>query len=329
MPPIAPILPSVPTARVVVSPRPRDVPVAAGALDAPRPRYARTTHPGTRAALARLLARHGWTLRERPGTRGLPVAVGPDAIDCDVLVIHRPDDAARRAALAARLDALTCDHDHVAGVHAVLDAGPGRLAVLRLAVDGTPLDDIATARGALSAAEASGVLVALGQALAALHHTLPSAWLAGAEVVVTSAGRVVLLPALDGAFPVDRGGGADDVRDLARLVARLLPSPPLYGVIGRATTKRGDGNTSADESSRIAALLDVIARALRDDPRDWPAIGTLAAWCHGAVAPVPVVVPPAPGLTVAPVGRTHPVRTVGLRRAPRRPTGTPRRGRGA
>src|SRR5690606_23065826 len=230
-----------------------------------------------------VLVASGWTPRREPGAPGGVVASDATGAVCEVARVEVPAEPGARAALVEHLDALSQDHEHLAGVRGVLQAGESSLVVLVDHVDGLPLDELAGAREPFRAAEAVTVLVPVAQGLAALHRDARvHGGLDAACVRVTPGGRAVLRPPLAPAT----GTSADDVRDLARLVLGLVPPPasshPSYA-----------GPEDPAEARDLAALHAELAAALRDDPEARPAAGTFAARSYDAVEPRPVPLPEA------------------------------------
>jgi len=249
-----------------------------------------------------VLVASGWTPRREPGAPGGVVASDATGAVCEVARVEVPAEPGARAALVEHLDALSQDHEHLAGVRGVLQAGESSLVVLVDHVDGLPLDELAGAREPFRAAEAVTVLVPVAQGLAALHRDARvHGGLDAACVRVTPGGRAVLRPPLAPAT----GTSADDVRDLARLVLGLVPPPasshPSYA-----------GPEDPAEARDLAALHAELAAALRDDPEARPAAGTFAARCYDAVEPRPVTMPEAARLVAGALGAR---RDPGARRA--------------
>ncbi|MDO8120346.1 hypothetical protein Q6346_03345 [Isoptericola sp. b490] len=159
-------------------------------------------------------------------------ALGPDGRRWAILeaAAGEADGARRRAhALAA------VDHPNVAAAGPVLDRPGGGVLLLVAAEPGVDLAVLMAARGPLDDAEATGVLVPVAGALAALHAAgLAHGALTPADVVLTAAGPVL----------VDVGGGtgpvavqqAADVAALVQLGRRLVgPGPgPVADALGGA-----------------------------------------------------------------------------------------------
>ncbi|WP_265523676.1 hypothetical protein [Oerskovia flava] len=272
------------------------------------------------AALTALAADRAWILR-RPRTlapRTPWVVVTPEEETYDVTLLTAPPSDDARARLAERLDLLrSVDHEHMAGVHEILQVDATTLAVLTAHVPGLRLDELAGARGPFLAGEAVTVLVPVAQALAAMHHAgLVHGVVRGEDVTVSDDGRPVLHPALT-PFTGDRTG---DVHTLARLLADLLPAPSTVLAAGGSPSAAAPASGApTEELGELAALHGELALALREDPRTRPEIGTFAARCFEAVPARPVALPDAARL----VSSALAARRVGPR-APR--PGTPRPG---
>src|SRR5690606_33893067 len=178
-----------------------------------------------------------------------------------------PSDAAARALLVRRLDTLaTLDHPHLVPLIAISPNGPDNLDVRLSRTGAVDLPTADGSRGPLTPAEASGVTVAVAQALAALHGVgvvhggvRPTDGLLRSDCSSVQRPRVTL---------PERSGGAVDVPSLAPLIG------PVLGYPGPSVRRK------ADEAWRW-----VLARALADDARDRPEPGTLAALVHDAAPP--------------------------------------------
>jgi hypothetical protein len=199
------------------------------------------------------------------------------------VVLTVPADAAAREALLDRLARLAAtEHDGLDPVGAARTGPAGTLHVARGGGVATDMATVLSVRGRCSAAESSGVLVALAGALAALHDAgLVHGPLAAGDVVVDLGGRPRLRPRPEP--PAGAWEEADDVHALAGLVASL--------------TVDGDGDD-------VVALRAALAPALAADPRVRPEAGTLAARAHDAVASEPVHLPEPATLAAAALGRT-------------------------
>ncbi|KAE8765111.1 protein kinase domain-containing protein, partial [Georgenia thermotolerans] len=162
-----------------------------------------------------------WSARDEAGR---PVAVS---------VVPLPPGP-RGAAQLRRLGRLrTARHPHLADVRDVVGLDGDRCAVVTEVVTGPTLATVRAARGPLPAAEAAGLLTALGAALGHLHErglihgdvSPTNVVLApgGVPVLVDLAGEGVVERGTAGFVPPERVGGAPpgapgDVWALARLV---------------------------------------------------------------------------------------------------------------
>lgn len=200
-----------------------------------------------------------------------------------------PSDAAARALLVRRLDTLaTLDHPHLVPLIAISPNGPDNLDVRLSRTGAVDLPTAVGSRGPLTPAEASGVTVAVAQALAALHGVgLVHGGVRPTDVLLRSDGSAVLRPRVT--LP-EHSDDPVDVTSLATLIESVLgfPGPSVHG--------------KADE-----ALRSVLARARADDPRDRPEPGTLAALVHDAVPPEPVRLPHGSSLVSAAISGPVPV----------------------
>ena len=192
-----------------------------------------------------------------------------------------PDEAATRDQLVRRLDTLaTLDHPHLVPLIAISPNGPDNLDVRLSRTGAVDLPTAVGSRGPLTAAEGSGITVAIAQALAALHSVgLVHGGVRPTDVLLRSDGSAMLRPRVT--LP-EHSDDPVDITSLATLVESVLgfPGPSL--------------DSEADE-----ALRSVLARARAEDPRDRPEPGTLAALAHDAVTPEPVRLPQASALVTA------------------------------
>ncbi|MFP3712552.1 hypothetical protein [Puerhibacterium sp. TATVAM-FAB25] len=208
-----------------------------------------------------------------PGAQHEPAGPGgtPDgalAALPGVVVVPVPVDATARAVLVARVEALVgLEHPHLVAVRDAAAVRPGALDVRYARGDAADLPTVLAARGRLTAAESAGVLVAVAQALAALHSAgIAHGPLAAGDVVVRPDGVAALRPRA--ALPPEGWSPADDVRALAAAV--------------------GDRAGAADDAEALRAAL----RAARhEDPHLRPEAGTLAARVHEACPPAPLRLP--------------------------------------
>jgi len=250
------------------------------------------------------------------GPGGPPAAPG-------VVVVPVPVDAAARAALAARVEALVgLEHPHLVAVRDAAATRPGALDVRYARGDAADLPTVLAARGRLTAPEAAGVLVPVAQALAALHSAgLEHGPLVAADVAVRPDGAAALRPRAGS--PPEGWTAADDVRALAGLVGELLgPAGPGRGP--------GSGPGAGDDAGALRATL---RHALDADPRLRPEAGTLAARVHEACPPAPLRLPdPATLVAAALTGARTAARgpaPAPARRRPRRPGADGRAGGGS
>jgi hypothetical protein len=200
-----------------------------------------------------------------------------------------PTEAAARDLLVRRLDTLaTLDHPHLVPLIAISPNGPDNLDVRLSRTGAVDLLTAVGSRGPLTAAEGSGITVAIAQALAALHSVgLVHGGVRPTDVLLRSDGSAMLRPRVT--LP-DHSDDPVDVTSLATLVESVLgfPGPGL--------------DSDADE-----ALRAVLARARAEDPRDRPEPGTLAALANDAVQPAPVRLPAGSALVSAALSGPVPI----------------------
>ena len=184
---------------------------------------------------------------------------------------------------------------------AISPNGPDNLDVRLSRTGAVDLPTAVGSRGPLTAAEGSGITVAIAQALAALHSVgLVHGGVRPTDVLLRTDGSAMLRPRVT--LP-DHSDDPVDVTSLATLVESVLgfPGPSL--------------NSESDE-----ALRAVLARARAEDPRDRPEPGTLAALAHDAVKPEPVRLPHGSALGSAALSGRSPSRaTCRSARTRRRP----------
>lgn len=206
--------------------------------------------------------------------------------DTTVTEILVPADAAARDALLHRVQVLAAAaHPRLVPVAAAELRSDGLLEVRRAGGEAADLATVLAVRGALTPAEAAGVLVAVAQALGSLHGAgLAHGPVTARDVVLGPDGTPLLCPRLEPASS-DAAGFADDVHALARLTDEL---------VGR------------HDDEPATALRAVLAAALAPDPHVRPEAGTLAAWADDAVTPAPVRLPEPAALAVATLGRARP-----------------------
>ncbi|MFF3065002.1 hypothetical protein ACFVQ3_10620 [Oerskovia sp. NPDC057915] len=266
---------------------------------APRPSRARALEGAAPSApppaIQDLLARRGWAVVGHAegagpdGARGRRWVVSDGSGWCrDVDLVHVPAEPAARDVLVERLDALRLlDHEHLARVEEVVEAGTGSLVRISSRPQGVGLPLLQVSRGPFEAGEAVTLLVPLAQALAALHASgLSYGGVAESDVLLDAEGRAVLRMPLD----LCAAPPADDVRSLAELVRGVLPLPA-------AATVPGDGAEEPDP--QLSALHAELATACRADPRTRPEVGTFAALCFEAASPTPIVMPDGARLAAA------------------------------
>jgi hypothetical protein len=242
-----------------------------------------------------------------PGPGGTP---GTLAAAPGVVVVPVPVDATARAGLAARIEALVgLEHPHLVAVRDATAVRPGALDVRYARGDAADLPTVLAVRGRLTAAESAGMLVAVAQALAALHSAgLAHGPLAAGDVAVRPDGAAALRPRA--APPPEGWSPADDVRALAVAVGDLL------------------GAETADDAGALHAAL---RPARHEDPRLRPEAGTLAATVHEACPPAPLRLPDPATLVAAALteARAAARRPAPVRRRPRQAAGRTRAGRRA
>ncbi|GAB2474325.1 hypothetical protein GCM10007967_32150 [Xylanimonas ulmi] len=189
-----------------------------------------------------------------------------------------PADAAARAALTARVTALTgVRHAHLVAVLGAGTTRPGVLDVVYARGEAADLPTVLAVRGRLTPAEAAAVGVNLAQALAALHAAgLSHGPIEPCDVVLRAGGAPALRPRT--VAPPEEWTTAQDVRSLARLVDGLLGSRPVTPGPGSPF----DGDRVVDPDGALRAAL---GPALGADPRARPEAGTLAALVDAACEP--------------------------------------------
>lgn len=222
-------------------------------------------------------------------------------IDATELVpVTVPAAGLARDLLVRRLDALAdIDHPSLVRVVTISPSGGDRIDVRLDRPDAADLPTVLASRGPFTAAEASGMVVSIAQALAALHSVgLVHGQVEPTDVVFTSEGVPLLRPRL--ALPASETG-EEPVADVPSL-ARLAQSVLRTGVVGR------DGRPVA-LSGEDLALRAEFARACIGDPRERPEAGTFAARVYGVVPPQRVHMPAPHELVEA--ARTGPVSIIG------------------
>jgi len=203
-------------------------------------------------------AARGWVGRRADGAAFELVVVG--AVLDDALAIR-----------AAQLCALR--HEHVVGVHELVELATGRLGLLVDHVAGSTFAGLMRARVPLSDAEAATVAIPIAQALDALHALgLAQGVLTGDDVVLTADGRPVLV----GVRPCLLGG-ADPDDDFPRLLATVLDAMPGADLDLLAWTD--------DDGPRLRPVLDDLLAT----PQVTGA--QVCAGCFATVVPEPVRLP--------------------------------------
>ncbi|HTE72222.1 MAG TPA: serine/threonine-protein kinase [Actinomycetes bacterium] len=204
---------------------------------------------------------------------------------------------------AAALAGLT--HPHVLRLRSVvgcLDTPDDLVLVLDAALGGS-LARVVARQGPRPAGQVVTVLVAVADALAAVHRAgLVHGDVTPSNVLVATDGRPVLgdlgSARLGGAEPVGTPGFADrtgpsgpatDVHGVAATCVFLLTGRPPYDPAGVRVPPDGDISASGQAASRLMRVLDA---ALHPDPRQRPDAAGLARAAFDAVPPEPLTVDP-------------------------------------
>lgn len=268
--------------------------------------------------VAAVLGDRGWSVVEHPGRVG---PVGPGSVArgrrwvvtdgtgryADLVLVPVPAEAADRALLVERIDVLRgLDHEHLAAVEEVLEAGSEHVAVLTRRPTGIDLALLLGCRGPFAAGEAVTLLVPVAQAIAVLHHAgISYGGIERSDILLGSDGRALLRSPLD-LTPVPP---TEDVRSLAELVVGLLEAAPGLDAL--------DDPSSPTTDRALLALHTELSAARSADPRVRPAIGTFAALCYEAAPPVPITLPDGARLTAAAIAaRSAPGDGIGELTAP-------------
>jgi eukaryotic-like serine/threonine-protein kinase len=174
--------------------------------------------------------------------------------------------------------------------------------VLDAALGGS-LARVVARRGLRPAGQVVTVLVAVADALAAVHRAgLVHGDVSPSNVLLTADGRPVLgdlgSARLAGAEPVgtpgfadraDQGGPATDVHGLAATCVFLLTGRPPYDPAGARVPPDGDSGTCDEAATRLMRVLDA---GLHPDPPQRPDAAGLARAAFDAVPPEPLTVDP-------------------------------------
>ncbi|GAB4086136.1 hypothetical protein GCM10028784_27660 [Myceligenerans cantabricum] len=204
-------------------------------------------------------------------------------IDATELVpVAVPAGGLPRDLLIRRLDTLAgLDHPSLVRLVTISPTGGDRLDVRLDRPDAADLPTVLASRGPLTAAETSGMVVAIAQALAALHSAgLVHGRVEASDVLFAPDGSALLRPQLALPYSTTSEEPVEDVPSLARLARSVL-----------RTGLRGTDGRPAPLSGEDLALRTELAKACAEDPRDRPQAGTLAARVHDIVAPELVDMP--------------------------------------
>ncbi|MBO0610866.1 hypothetical protein [Myceligenerans salitolerans] len=222
-------------------------------------------------------------------------------IDATELVpVTVPAAGLARDLLVRRLDTLAdIDHPSLVRVVTISPSGGDRIDVRLDRPDAADLPTVLASRGPFTAAEASGMVVSVAQALAALHSAgLVHGPVEPTDVLFTPEGMALLRPRL--ALPA-AATGEEPVADVPSL-ARLAQSVLRTGLVG------ADGRPAALSGADLALRAE-LARACAADPRERPEAGTFAAQVYGVVPPERVHMPAPDELVEA--ARTGPISIIG------------------
>ncbi|GAB3169123.1 hypothetical protein GCM10027059_33370 [Myceligenerans halotolerans] len=222
-------------------------------------------------------------------------------IDATELVpVTVPAAGLARDLLVRRLDTLAdIDHPSLVRLVTISPSGGDRIDVRLDRPDAADLPTVLASRGPFTAAEASGMVVTIAQALAALHSEgLVHGPVEPTDVLFTPEGMALLRPRL--ALPA-AATGEEPVADVPSL-ARLAQSVLRTGLVDP------DGRP-APLSGADLALRAELAGACAADPRERPEAGTFAARVYDVVPPVRVHMPPPDELVEA--ARTGPISIIG------------------
>ncbi|RPF20800.1 hypothetical protein [Myceligenerans xiligouense] len=222
-------------------------------------------------------------------------------IDATELVpVTVPAAGLARDLLVRRLDTLAdIDHPSLVRLVTISPSGGDRIDVRLDRPDAADLPTVLASRGPFTAAEASGMVVSVAQALAALHGAgLVHGPVEPTDVLFTPEGEALLRPRL--ALPA-AATGEEPVADVPSL-ARLAQSVLRTGLTG------ADGRPAALSGADLALRAE-LAGACAADPRERPEAGTFAARVYGVVPPARVRMPAPDELVEA--ARTGPISIIG------------------
>ncbi|MFD1713724.1 hypothetical protein ACFSBZ_04495 [Amnibacterium flavum] len=169
-------------------------------------------------------------LRDLGGGRRSEVMLARDADDRVVVLRLFGTDVAEGALMSQIGAARAVDCDHLLPLVDVATTAEGRVLLVTPWLAGGSLGELLATRGALSVAEAVGVLVAVLRAVEALHD---AGWSHGrvhpSSVLLASDGTPVLA-GLGDAAPLDEPTRVDDREGLAELATRILPDAEVRGI---------------------------------------------------------------------------------------------------
>lgn len=223
-------------------------------------------------------------------------------IDATELVpVTVPAAGLARDLLVRRLDTLAdIDHPSLVRLVTISPSGGGDRIDVRLdRPDAADLPTVLASRGPFTAAEASGMVVSIAQALAALHAAgLVHGAVEPTDVLFTPEGMALLRPRLALPAATTAEEPVADVPSLARLAQSVLRT----GLMG------ADGRPAALSGADLALRAE-LAGACAADPRERPEAGTFAARVYGVVLPERVHMPAPDELVEA--ARTGPISIIG------------------
>ncbi|MBE1874184.1 hypothetical protein [Myceligenerans pegani] len=222
-------------------------------------------------------------------------------IDATELVpVTVPAAGLARDLLVRRLDTLAdIDHPSLVRLVTISPSGGDRIDVRLDRPDAADLPTVLASRGPFTAAEASGMVVSIAQALAALHSAgLVHGPVEPTDVLFTPEGMALLRPRLALPAATTAEEPVADVPSLARLAQSVLRT----GLMG------ADGRPAALSGADLALRAE-LARACAADPRERPEAGTFAARVYGVVPPERVHMPAPDELVEA--ARTGPISIIG------------------
>jgi len=223
---------------------------------------------------------------------GARVAATGDAVALKRIVVADRDQVRRARAEAALLSAL--DHPNLVRLHALVSSGDSLVLVLDLADHGS-LRDLLRARGRLTPGEVITALAPTAAAVSYLHsQSIVHGDVSAANILFTGSGTPLLgdvgVARITGderdaestpiyVDPAVAGGAApgraSDVFMLGAVAFHALTGEPLWdGDSVIAILSRAVGGVPADVAERLAAagapaaMIEVVARALGDEPCD-------------------------------------------------------------